>query len=213
MALTQAPRGCAVNGSEERGERAGEARIQVPGRARRGQAGRGPRAWLLGRAQPSRLPPRHSHNPAPWPLAAPSSGAGERAKRIFSGTPRVTLSLDQEGSGACPFQGQVTGEPGTNPILTERRRLQARGESGRSDSGFQGWGRANRVLLSWKARTRAGTRGQQQGGDRVYAIQQFCTEHRLSDQTPDQAAGPRKGRGMWPSHQGSGGGTAHGADL
>ena len=92
-------------------------------------------------------------------------------------------SLDHEGSRACPFQGQVTWEPGARPTLTERRTSQARGESGRSVLGLWGWGRANRVSLGWKpperpgqglepgARSRAGT-------GRVQ-FQQFCTEHGL----------------------------------
>ena len=95
--------------------------------------------------------------------------------------------------------------------MTERRQ-QARGESEKSDLSLQGWGRANRVLLSWKplprgqdklepgARSRVGTRWIQ--------FQQFCSEHRLLGQTQDQAARPRKGRRMWPSHWGSRGGTA-----
>ena len=44
-----------------------------------------------------------------------------RAKWIISGDPQMTPSW------TCPFQGQVTGEPGASPTLSDRR-SQARGD-------------------------------------------------------------------------------------
>lgn len=128
MVLTQAPRGCAIKGSEEekgaRGERPGpRAGERVKGGGKQG--GALALALLLASIHTQ---PCHRKG----------------AKWIFSGAPQMTLSLDQEGSRACPFQGQVTGEPGASPTLTEGRRLQARGESGRSDLGLRGWGGGDR---------------------------------------------------------------------
>lgn len=61
--------------------------------------------------------------------------------------------------------------------MIERRRPQTRGESGRRDSGLQGWGRAMRVLRSWKPPKRPGARSRV-GMGRVQ-FQQFCAEHKL----------------------------------
>lgn len=52
----------------------------------------------------------------PYLLALTSLSRGwEGAKWIFSVAPQMTPSLDCEGSMACPFQGQMTEEPGANP--------------------------------------------------------------------------------------------------
>lgn len=136
MALTQAPSGCATNGNEEKGARQKRPGARSPGGQGEGAScvcvcvgGIGSQPWLLCRAS---LPPSHTHT-------APSLGGGQM-DHLWC--PSNDPSLDCEGSRACPFQGQVTGEPGARPTLTERRTSQARGESGRSVLGLWGWGRA-----------------------------------------------------------------------
>ena len=75
--------------------------------------------WLFCRAQPA-CPPPHTHTHT----HTHSLGRGQ-VDCLWC--PSNDSILDHEGSRACPFQGQVTGEPRASPTLSERR-SQARGD-------------------------------------------------------------------------------------
>ena len=78
--------------------------------------------WLFCRAQPA-CPPPHTHTHTHTHTIL-SLGRGQ-VDCLWC--PSNDSILDHEGSRACPFQGQVTGEPRASPTLSERR-LQARGD-------------------------------------------------------------------------------------